>query len=466
MADLKISALTGATTPLAGTEVLPIVQGGSTVKVAVSNLTAGRAVSAASLALTTTPLPVSSGGTGLTAVTAGYIPFGNSATALNTDAVLFWDNTNKRLGIGNSSPAQKIQIGDNPGNNGASNYLLIAGSGGTGQISSGVKLFNYWNGIPYETGIYASQTDNASAELALKVGYFDGVGASQRTGLFINQDANVSLPLGNLAFGTSGKGITNASGTVALNLTTTEATIQGSRFGLGPGAVTGNTVFGDGAFNSNTTAGLTTAIGYQALFSSNRTADATGDNTAVGHQAGYETTTGQKNTYFGRYAGNQLATGSNNVYVGAYSTASASNVTNEIILGYNITGKGSNTAYVGGSSGAYNQANSATWSITSDSRIKENVTTLTDGLESILKLRPVKFNYIINKNPDVSFIAQEYELVFPEQIVQHAASQEEKELTNSDTLYGVRQNLVPYLVSAIQELKAEIDLLKSKVGSN
>ena len=42
MADKKISALTGATTPLAGSEVLPIVQGGSTVKVSVANLTAGR----------------------------------------------------------------------------------------------------------------------------------------------------------------------------------------------------------------------------------------------------------------------------------------------------------------------------------------------------------------------------------------------------------------------------------------
>ena len=48
MADKKISALTAASTPLAGTEVLPIVQSGSTVKVAVSDLTAGRAVSMAS----------------------------------------------------------------------------------------------------------------------------------------------------------------------------------------------------------------------------------------------------------------------------------------------------------------------------------------------------------------------------------------------------------------------------------
>jgi len=52
MTDKKISALTGATTPLAGTEVLPLVQSGSTVKVAVSDLTAGRTVAASNVVVT------------------------------------------------------------------------------------------------------------------------------------------------------------------------------------------------------------------------------------------------------------------------------------------------------------------------------------------------------------------------------------------------------------------------------
>lgn len=52
MADQKISQLTAATTPLAGTEVLPIVQSGSTVKVSVANLTAGRTVNAAEVVVT------------------------------------------------------------------------------------------------------------------------------------------------------------------------------------------------------------------------------------------------------------------------------------------------------------------------------------------------------------------------------------------------------------------------------
>lgn len=52
MADTKISALTGATTPLAGTEEAPIVQSATTKKVTVANLTDGRAVTAASLTTT------------------------------------------------------------------------------------------------------------------------------------------------------------------------------------------------------------------------------------------------------------------------------------------------------------------------------------------------------------------------------------------------------------------------------
>jgi hypothetical protein len=51
MADSKISALPASTTPLAGTEVLPIVQSGVTKQVSVANLTAGRAINATTATL-------------------------------------------------------------------------------------------------------------------------------------------------------------------------------------------------------------------------------------------------------------------------------------------------------------------------------------------------------------------------------------------------------------------------------
>lgn len=47
MPNTKISALTSASTPLAGTEVLPIVQSGTNKKVSVADLTVGRAVGSA-----------------------------------------------------------------------------------------------------------------------------------------------------------------------------------------------------------------------------------------------------------------------------------------------------------------------------------------------------------------------------------------------------------------------------------
>jgi hypothetical protein len=54
MADTKISALPASTTPLAGTEVLPIVQSSSTKQVSVANLTAGRSFDALGMTLTST----------------------------------------------------------------------------------------------------------------------------------------------------------------------------------------------------------------------------------------------------------------------------------------------------------------------------------------------------------------------------------------------------------------------------
>jgi len=65
MADTKISALPASTTPLAGTEVLPIVQSGVTRQVSVANLTAGRAISAASVTASTGNFVVGTSGQGI-----------------------------------------------------------------------------------------------------------------------------------------------------------------------------------------------------------------------------------------------------------------------------------------------------------------------------------------------------------------------------------------------------------------
>jgi hypothetical protein len=87
MADSKISALPASTTPLTGTEVLPIVQSGATKQVSVANLTPG---------LNT--ITSDKGGTGLTSYSQGdllYYNTGTTFTALskNASATRYLSNT-------------------------------------------------------------------------------------------------------------------------------------------------------------------------------------------------------------------------------------------------------------------------------------------------------------------------------------------------------------------------------------
>jgi len=249
-----------------------------------------------------------------------------------------------------------------------------------------------------------------------------------------------------------------------------------------------NTAVGGGALNSNTTSSSNTAVGYQAAYTNTTGASnvafgyqalysnsTSNRNVAVGTQAGY-TCTGASNTFLGNGAGYGLAGGSFNTYLGNGATQSGTTVSYELVIcttNTSATGKGASSGFIsaGGAGGIYNGSNSSTWSTTSDARIKENVIAIDDGLSKILALRPVSFDYIVSKRADVSFIAQEYQTVFPEQVNTHSASPEEKEVAGTDTLFGLNKNLDPYLVRAIQQLNAlvtaqatEIQALKAKVG--
>jgi len=117
MADKKISALTAATTPLAGTEVLPIVQSGSTVKVSVTNLTLGRAVSASSLTST------------------GSISAGIAGYTFNGTSVLASDGSSYYLSTGTALYIQ----GNGVINTGGSN-IAIATSGKGITTASAIPL--------------------------------------------------------------------------------------------------------------------------------------------------------------------------------------------------------------------------------------------------------------------------------------------------------------------------------------
>jgi hypothetical protein len=115
--------------------------------------------------------------------------------------------------------------------------------------------------------------------------------------------------------------------------------------------------------------------------------------------------------------------------------------------------------YVGYGGTVY--ATNTTISAISDARLKENVQDIDVGLGAILALKPRKFDWKTGKGKDIKgdrgFIAQEFEAVFPQLVDEWADPAPEGEAPYK----SVRQDLIPVLVKAIQELAAEVNALKN-----
>lgn len=105
MADTKISGLPSATTPVAGTEVLPIVQSGATRQVSINNLTAGKSVSAAGLAI--------DANSSTTAVRITQTGSGNAflvEDSASTDTTPFVIDAAGSVGVGTATPSNLFNV--------------------------------------------------------------------------------------------------------------------------------------------------------------------------------------------------------------------------------------------------------------------------------------------------------------------------------------------------------------------
>jgi len=114
-----------------------------------------------------------------------------------------------------------------------------------------------------------------------------------------------------------------------------------------------------------------------------------------------------------------------------------------------------NRLIIWGNGNVQNQNNS--YGAISDARLKENIVDATPKLNDLMKVKIRNFNLIGDDNKQIGVIAQEIEKVFPS-LVENTKEKNSEEITKS-VKYSV---FVPMLIKAIQELKAEIELLKSK----
>ena len=335
---------------------------------------------------------------------------------------------------------------------------IIGGSSPSITFSDSTTQTTAFTSTPSVTSITTSSDASISGLTVGKGGGAIGTNTAVGvTALAATNTGNSVTAVGYQAANANTSGVSNvAIGTFALNYNTT----GGYNTAVGSGRLGSDF----GALGNNTSGSYNTALGVNAL-QSNTTGS---NNTAVGYQAGYGNTTDSNNTYIGYTCGSSV-TGAGNVMFGA-STFAGYGGSNQVAC---KVGNGREAFYADINAGAsFRQySNSSTWATTSDQRVKENIVEITNGLEKIVALRPVTFDYITSKEHNAGFIAQDFQNVLPDQVKKVKARPEEAELVGEDEIYSIQQNLVPYLVNAIKDLKvlvdaqaAEIAELKAKVA--
>jgi hypothetical protein len=203
MANTKISALGAATTPVAGTEVLPIVQSSTTVKLAISDITPGLST-----------ITAVKGGTGQTSYAVGDLLYANTTTTLAKLADVATGNALISGGVGVAPSWGKVGLtthvsGTLPTANGGTNLTSFTANGvvyasSSSALATGTALnFNGTNLLVARTNpTFYGGAANFGVEQTSGSSWGIGVNANGNAVVF-NHTANTSSSVGGIAVTTS-----------------------------------------------------------------------------------------------------------------------------------------------------------------------------------------------------------------------------------------------------------------------
>jgi hypothetical protein len=369
-------------------------------------------------------------------------------------------NGSPGFGVANST---NISFPESTDNTSLATMFRQAGSGDL-VLGSGVRYSSTSNG-------FASSFNLAWARSAVNVGY----GAIK---FFTAAEATVSVgtdttlterarfdPSGNLGVGRTDPPMrlsAAAAGAVITGTATIGSNMQGIQIYNTTTATTNNAV------------GLWFATGpHQAGIASFRSAPDSGWDTVLAFYTHNATTSGLTDCYE-----RMRVDGEGNVLVGTTSSNPSSGglaFANTSFLGgagWGIIASATSTAssYVGyfknpngavgsiitsGSSTAYNTA--------SDYRLKADIQPMTDALAKVASLKPVTYKWKIDGSDGQGFIAHELAEVMPQAVT---GIKDAVDAEGNPQYQGIDVSfLVATLTAAIQELKAELDSVKSELAT-
>jgi hypothetical protein len=256
---------------------------------------------------------------------SGAIQFSNGSAFASDASNLFWDDTNKSLGIGGLGVPAQINL-KRSSDGGRIGYIKGEGN-----------------------GVLISTDSSLHQLIVSNRGIGIGIGAVLAT-------ARLQVKGSGTTTATTSLLVQNSAGVASLQVLD-----DTSVFNNGKGAVATNTAFGNGALINNTTGSNNTANGVQAL-ENNQTGNSNtanglaalrfntaSNNTAVGFEAAFTNTsgtgitaigyqalrasTGANNTALGFQAGDNITTGAGNVCIGSGAEPLAATDSNQFVVG-------------------------------------------------------------------------------------------------------------------------------------
>ena len=369
------------------------------------------------------------------------------------------------VGIGTDDPLTDLHIEKDD----ASPVLLVKASGQTSSTAPYAKLVlaaGSASGADVGSNIMGYRTADFSSAAARSTGLKFGVLQNNvaKDAMWINEAGNVGI--GENAPGTllSLKGGADTS-IITLKCTKNDSSWNGERIG----GINFFSEDGSGAIG----AGIRGSINYVAESSSGGSTAMTfntGDNTErMRILNGGTVYIGDVTNSYG-YSAHHIAKNSSQGYALIVRNTNTSTENNSVLqLNQATTGtngyfmicrqgdpnSGTNRLFIYSNGNVQNVNNS--YGAISDERLKENIVDATPKLDDLMKVKIRNYNFIGQQDKQIGVIAQEIENVFPS-LVEDTKDPESEEKTKS-VKYSV---LVPIMLKAIQELKAEVDLLKKE----
>jgi len=392
---------------------------------------------------------------------------------------------NRNVGVG----FQTLQANSSGSANTALGYQsMLSNTTGYNNVANGsFALYSNTTGFDNVANGTGALSDNTTGYLNTANGYSalsaNTIGANNIANgsyaLSSNTTGNNNVANGSFALYYNTTGYDNvANGYQALYRNTTGARNTANGFFALTSNSTGtrNTANGSQALYLNTTGNDNVANGSDALYF-----NTTGyDNVANGYQALYHNTSGYRNVANGYGTLFNNTNGDYNTAIGYYASFSGNHI-NSTTIGYN-TSAASNSVHIGNTSVLLirGQVNFSTYS---DVRVKDNIEENVKGLDFITKLRPVTYNFNIDRQNNIMGIEdksdydEKYDLEkiqmsgFIAQEVEAAAKKSNYNFSgvkipkNSNDLYGLSyaEFVVP-LVKAVQEQQTQIEALKKEIA--